>query len=115
MEEEYYNLSPESPQDDEEYWETVYPSEYDDVGLTDGNETTEASEEEYIDDDAGADRMERLMWISEVLGEGRLSGEGTGNEITGVVATVLDNEQRYGFEFTFYRADNEKTPWDEEK
>lgn len=95
------------PEDDAEEWETVYASEPDAVGLTDGIEPTE---ENTVADDPVGD-MEPWEWLPEVVKDGRLSGEGTGVEITGVVAAVLDNRQKYGFEFTFFEVEDE-TPWE---
>lgn len=95
------------PVDDEDDWETVYPVEDHDDGLTEGIHTTK----ENTADDVGVGDMEPWEWLPEVVKEGRLSGEGTGVEITGVVAAVLDTKQKYGFEFTFYEVDDE-TPWD---
>ena len=98
------------PVDDEEFWETVYPVADDPDGLTEGIQATE----ETTHDDVGAVDMETWTWVPEVLNDGHLNGEGTGTEITGVVAAVLDVKQRYGFEFSFYKVD-EPTPWDGEK
>lgn len=98
------------PEDDLDDWETVYASDIDDVGLTEG---IEATEENTAADDAAED-MEPWTWLPDVVKEGHLSGEGNGVEITGVVAAVLDVKQRYGFEFNFYKVD-EPTPWDGEK
>ena len=98
------------PEDDLDDWETVYASDMGAESLTDDSEPTE---KEYTAADAAED-MEPWTWLPEVVGEGRLSGEGTGVEVTGVVAAVLDNRQKYGFEFTFYKVDD-VTPWEEAK
>lgn len=98
------------PEDDLDDWETVYASDTDDAGLTEG---IEATKENTTADDAAED-MEPWTWLPDVVKEGHLSGEGNGVEITGVVAAVLDNRQKYGFEFTFYEVEGE-TPWEEVK
>ena len=91
------------PQDCDEFWETVYPegfSEEQDDGKKLVKPTTLA-------DDADAVDLERLMWVSEVVNDGALSGEGTGTEVAGVVAALLENSRKYGFEFRFYRVDDQ--------
>jgi len=99
------------PVDDEEFWETVYP-----VMDTPESLTDDSVHEEEKDNDvsAAAADMETWTWVPEVLNDGHLNGEGTGTEVTGVVAAVLDAKQRYGFEFSFYKVD-EPTPWDDTK
>jgi len=99
------------PVDDEEFWETVYPVADTPESLTDDSVH---EKENDIDVSAVVADMEPWTWVPEVLNDGRLNGEGTGTEIAGVVAAVLDVKQRYGFEFSFYKVD-EPTPWDGEK
>lgn len=94
-------------EDDLDEWETVYASDIGAESLTDDSEPTE---KEYAAADA-VDDMEPWTWLPDVVKEGHLSGEGNGVEITGVVAAVLDNRQKYGFEFTFYEVEGE-TPWE---
>ena len=90
------------PYSDEDDWTTVYPPEYADSGLTDGKCVREANNEDDSFDAGFSEDVERLMWLNEVINDGKLSGEGTGTEIAGVVATMLGNDRRYGFEFSFY-------------
>lgn len=99
------------PVDDDEFWETVYPVVGDAESLTD-----DSVHEKENDNDvsAVAADMEVWTWVPKVLNDGQLNGEGTGAEVTGVVAAVLDAQQKYGFEFTFYKVE-EPTPWDNEK
>lgn len=99
------------PVDDNEFWETVYPMVDTPESLTD-----DSVHEEEKDDDVSATAadIETWTWVPEVLNDGHLNGEGTGTEVTGVVAAVLDAKQRYGFEFSFYKVD-EPTPWDDAK
>lgn len=99
------------PVDDEEFWETVYPLEDTPESLTDDSVHEKENNEDVS---VKAADMEVWSWIPEVLDDGHVNGEGTGTEITGVVAAVLDTKQRYGFEFAFYKVD-EPTPWDGEK
>ena len=99
------------PVDDEEFWETVYPIEGAPESLT-GDSAHE--EENDSDVSVAAADMEVWTWLPDVLDDGHLNGEGTGAEVAGVVAAVLDVKQRYGFEFSFYKVD-EPTPWDNEK
>ena len=99
------------PVDDDEFWGTVYPIEDVQESLTDDS----AHEKEKDNDMSAATAdMEPWMWIPEVLLDGHLNGEGTGTEVVGAVAAILDAKQRYGFEFAFYKVD-EPTPWDNEK
>lgn len=111
---EYSDIAPEAsygPVDDEEFWETVYPIEEGAESLTDDS----AHQKENNNDVSGtAADMEAWTWVPQVLNDGQLNGEGTGAEVTGVVAAVLDAQQKYGFEFTFYKVE-EPTPWDNEK
>ena len=111
---EYSDIAPDAsygPVDDEEFWETVYPVDGGAESLTDDS----AHEERFNDDVSGAAAdMEVWTWLPDVLDDGHLNGEGTGAEVAGVVAAVLDVKQRYGFEFSFYKVD-EPTPWDGEK
>lgn len=111
---EYSDIAPEAsydPVDDEEFWETVYPIDGAPESLT-----GDSAHQKENDDDvsAVAADMEVWTWVPQVLNDGQLNGEGTGAEVTGVVAAVLDVKQRYGFEFSFYKVD-EPTPWDGEK
>ena len=99
------------PVNDEEFWETVYPIEGAPESLT-GDSAHE--EENDSDVSVAAADMEVWTWLPDVLDDGHLNGEGTGAEVAGVVAAVLDVKQRYGFEFSFYKVD-EPTPWDNEK
>jgi len=111
---EYSSIASEpsySPVDDEEFWETVYPLEDIPESLTDDSVHEKENNEDVS---AKAADMEVWSWIPEVLDDGHVNGKGTGTEITGVVAAVLDAKQRYGFEFAFYKVD-EPTPWDSEK
>ena len=95
---------------DEEDWETVYPSEFSEE-VKPLNPEVKQEDNLYSGD---ADDLERLMWLPDVVREGRVSGEGTGVEVTGVVAAMLDNSTRYGFEFSFFEVED-KTPWDEKR
>jgi len=96
------------PVDDDEFWETVYPIEDVPESLTEGS----AHEKENDNDvSAVAADMEVWTWVPQVLDDGHLNGKGTGAEVTGVVAALLDTQQKYGFEFTFYKVD-EPTPWE---
>ena len=95
---------------DEDDWETVYPSGFEEE--QDGLCGEVKPKEKMCD--GNADEMERLMWLPEVVKDGHVNGEGTGVEITGVVATLLDNSTRYGFEFSFYEV-HDPTPWDDLK
>ena len=88
--------------DEDEFWDTVYPPEYADSGLTDGKCATEANKEDSSCAAVFSDDMERLSWLNEVLNEGKVDGEGTGVEVAGVVATLLGNDRKYGFEFSFW-------------
>ena len=88
--------------DEDEFWETVYPPEYADGGLTDGKCATETNKEDSSRAAVFSDDMERLSWLNEVLNEGKVDGEGTGVEVAGVVATLLGNDRKYGFEFSFW-------------
>lgn len=90
------------PYTDDEDWETVYPPEYDDLGLTEGKCVTEANKKDSGCAAVFSDDMERLAWLNEVINEGKLDGEGTGVEVAGVVATLLGNDRRYGYEFSFW-------------
>ncbi len=99
------------PVDDDEFWETVYPIVDDPESLTEGSAPQEENDNDVS---AVAADMEPWMWIPEVLLDGHLNGEGTGTEVVGAVAAILDAKQRYGFEFAFYKVD-EPTPWDNEK
>ena len=99
------------PVDDDEFWETVYPIDGAPESLT-GDSAHE--EENDSDVSVAAADMEVWTWLPDVLDDGHLNGEGTGAEVAGVVAAVLDVKQRYGFEFSFYKVD-EPTPWDGEK
>ena len=111
---EYSGIASEpsyGPVDDDEFWETVYPVEGTPESLTDDSVHEKENNEDVS---AKAADMEVWSWIPEVLDDGHVNGEGTGTEITGVVAAVLDAKQRYGFEFAFYKVD-EPTPWDSEK
>ena len=98
------------PQDESDFWETVYPAGYEEKSLTDESDSEEGNDAVV---DEAVNNMEVWTWAPTVLDEGRLSGEGTGVEVAGVVAAVLDVRQKYGFEFTFYKVEDEvQTPWE---
>ena len=101
----FYDLCPDAfydPYDEDEAQEYYEPPEIE----------KEVKPQKDAVDEAVED-WERLMTVSGVINEGRLSGEGTGNEVVATVAAVLDNAQYYGFEIEFYRiGDNVPTPWD---
>lgn len=87
----------EGPVDDAEEWETAYASDYD-MSQEDPIPSVKPSNIE-----ADALKAEQLLWLAEVLNDGKVTGEGTGNEVVGVVAGLLENDIKYGFEFNFYR------------
>lgn len=59
-----------------------------------------------MNEESDSEYFERLSWLCDVVNDGTLKGEGTGVEIAGVVATCLDNTTNYGFEFSFWRAED---------
>ena len=97
-----------------EYWETQLDysePNYEGYTGTPDLDTFEESGKESVkpsnmNEESDSEYFERLSWLCDVVNDGTLKGEGTGVEVAGVVATCLDNTTNYGFEFSFWRAED---------